>query len=117
MKRWVDETVRLSMIAKITVRNLSKTNGHQFSSVVERIRHPTIEKIDDIDYHHFLVNLQKLIILCTPKHANSMNNIFLMINDDSLKQFYRNSSTKSFDFCQKISVKKSRSSSLLVYEK
>ena len=39
MKSSIDETFRLSMITKMTVRNLSKTNDYQFSSVVERIRH------------------------------------------------------------------------------
>jgi hypothetical protein len=29
-----------------------------------------------------------------------------MINDDSFKQFHQNSSTKSFDFCKKVFVKK-----------
>ena len=47
MKRWVDENVRLLMIAKITIRNFSKTNDNQSSLVVKRILHSIVEKLEN----------------------------------------------------------------------
>jgi hypothetical protein len=52
MKGWVDETIRLSMIAKMTVRNLS-------CSTIEKNRKSLIIAT-------FLIKLQKLIIICNP---------------------------------------------------
>jgi hypothetical protein len=56
------------MIAKMTVRNLLKTNDHLFLSVVERIPHSFIKKSKIIDNRHFFSKFTKTDHNLYPKY-------------------------------------------------